>query len=174
MVPPAPYFRWLQLQRCCGLTGVCCAVVSQPRENWMKHPPFSSIQIETHQAEVFVVPWYAVVEKVSKMITTSGKPWGIYSKLQVTSEWMTVNFPDLPKKHPAPYRSNMEVIPTVLQFAVSRSDDVCLFVCLHGYIEVNDSWYLMFDRYTMEILRRKGDLAMFVSIRSWDVTWNVR
>jgi len=52
---------------------------------------------------------------------------------------MTVNLHILLKIHPAAYRCKLEVIPTVLQFAVSRSDDVCLFVCWQGYIEVNDN-----------------------------------
>jgi len=52
---------------------------------------------------------------------------------------MTVNLHVLLKIHPAAYRCKLEVIPTVPQFAVSRSDDVCLFVCLQGYLEVNDS-----------------------------------
>jgi len=52
---------------------------------------------------------------------------------------MTVNLHVLLKIHPAAYRYKLEVIPTVPRFAVSRSDDVCLFVCVQGYIEVNDS-----------------------------------
>jgi hypothetical protein len=64
----------------------------------------------------------------------------------------------------------LEGIPTVLRFAVSRSDDNCLFVYLQGYIEVNDSGCLMVDRYKMEILRRKGCLVMFVSTHSRDLT----
>jgi len=52
---------------------------------------------------------------------------------------MTVNLHILFKIHPAVYHWKLEVIPMVPRFAVSRSDDVCLFVCLQGYIEVNDS-----------------------------------
>jgi hypothetical protein len=52
---------------------------------------------------------------------------------------MTVNLHVLLKIHPVAYRYNLEVIPTVPQFAVSRSDDVCLLVCLQGYVEVNNS-----------------------------------
>ena len=52
---------------------------------------------------------------------------------------MTVNLHILLKIHPAAYRCKLEVIATVPRFAVSRSDDGCLFVCLQGYIEVNDS-----------------------------------
>jgi len=52
---------------------------------------------------------------------------------------MTVNLHVLLKLHPAAYRYKLEVIPMVPQFAVSRSDDVCLFVCVQGYNEVNDS-----------------------------------
>jgi hypothetical protein len=52
---------------------------------------------------------------------------------------MTVNFHVLLNIHPAADRYKLEVIPTVTRFAVSRSDDVWLFVCVQGYIEVNDS-----------------------------------
>jgi hypothetical protein len=52
---------------------------------------------------------------------------------------MTVNLHVLLKIHPAAYSDKLEVIPTVLGFAASQSDDVCLFVSLHGYIAVNDS-----------------------------------
>jgi len=52
---------------------------------------------------------------------------------------MTDNLHILLKIHPAAYCEKLEVIPTVPRFAVSRSDDVCLFVCVQGYIEVNDS-----------------------------------
>jgi len=52
---------------------------------------------------------------------------------------MTVNLHILLKVYPAAYRCKWQVIPTVSQFAVGRSDDVCLFVCLQRYIEVNDS-----------------------------------
>jgi len=52
---------------------------------------------------------------------------------------MTVNLHVLLKIHPAAYRYKLEVIPTVLRFAVSRSDDVCLCVCVQRCIQVNDS-----------------------------------
>jgi len=52
---------------------------------------------------------------------------------------MTVNLHVLLKIHPAVYHYSVEMIPTVPRFAVSRSDDVCLLVCVQGYIEVNDS-----------------------------------
>jgi hypothetical protein len=52
---------------------------------------------------------------------------------------MTVNLHVLLKIHPAAYRCKLEVIPTVPRFAVSRSDDVCVFICLQGYSKVNDS-----------------------------------
>jgi len=52
---------------------------------------------------------------------------------------MTVNLHVLLKVHPAEYRYKLEVIPKVPRFAISRSDDVCLFVCVQGYIEVHDS-----------------------------------
>ena len=52
---------------------------------------------------------------------------------------MTINLHVLFKIHPAVYRYKLEVIPTVPRFAVSRLDDVSLFVCVQEYIEVNDS-----------------------------------
>jgi len=85
---------------------------------------------------------------------------------------MTVNLHILLKVYPAAYRCELQVIPTVPRFALSQSEDVCLFVCLPEYIEVNDSWYLMLDGYKEQILRRKGRLMMFVSTHSRDLTWN--
>jgi len=125
---PGPYFRWLQFQRRSGLTGVCVAAVSQPGVHWIKSLSFGSIRIQSHWAEVFVEPWVAVVEKVRKMITKSGKSWGIYSKLQVTMEWITVNLHVLLKFYAAGYCRKLQVIPTVLRFAVHQSNVVCLFV----------------------------------------------
>ena len=171
-VRPSPYFGWQQLQRRGGLTGVCIAAVSQPGVHWMKQLSFGWIQIVSHRAEVCVEPWLAVVEQVRQMITKSAQSWVIYSKLQVTREWMTVNSHILLKLYPAAYRCKLHVIPTVPWFAASRSDDVCLFVCLQGYLQVNDSWYLMFDGYKKEILRRKSCLVMFVSTHSRDLTCN--
>jgi hypothetical protein len=55
----------------------------------------------------------------------------------------------------------------------SKSARRCLFICLQGYIEVNDSWYLVFDRYKKKILRWRGCLVMFVSTYSRDLTWNI-
>jgi len=53
---------------------------------------------------------------------------------------MTVNkLQVLLKVYPAAYRCKLQVIPSVPRFAVSWSDDVCLIVCLQGYIDVNDS-----------------------------------
>jgi hypothetical protein len=49
-----------------------------------------------------------------------------------------------------------------------------LLVCLQGYIVVNNSWYLVFDRYKKQILQRKGRLVMFVSTYSQDLKWNIR
>jgi len=46
-----------------------------------------------------------------------------------------------------------------------------LFVCLQGYIVMNDSWYLLFDWNKHDILRRKGRLVMFVSRHCRDITW---
>jgi len=52
---------------------------------------------------------------------------------------MTVILHVLLKIHPAAYGYKLEVIPTVPRFAVSRCDDICLFVCVQGYTEVIDS-----------------------------------
>jgi len=52
---------------------------------------------------------------------------------------MTVNLHVLLKIHPALQRYKLEVTPTLPRFEVSRSDNVCLFVRVQGYIEVNDS-----------------------------------
>jgi hypothetical protein len=123
-----PYFWWQQLPRRSGLTGMCVAAVSRPGAHWMKCPSFGLDRIESHQAEVFVEPWLAVVEKVRKMITKSGKSWGIYSKLQVTKEWMTVNLHVQLKFYLAAYSCKLQGIPMVQQFAVSWSDVVCLCV----------------------------------------------
>jgi len=69
-----------------GLNGVCDAAVSQPGARSMNRLSFSSIWIQLHRSEVFVEPSLAVVEMVRKMIPTSGKSLGIYSKLKVTME----------------------------------------------------------------------------------------
>jgi len=55
--------------------------------------------------------------------------------------------------------------------SVSRSD---VFFCLQGYIVMNNGWYLMFDRYKKDILRRKGRLVMLVSRHCRDLTWITR
>jgi len=52
---------------------------------------------------------------------------------------MTVNLHVLLKVYPAAYRCKLQVIAMVLRCAVGRSDDDCLFVCLQGYIDVNNS-----------------------------------
>jgi len=52
---------------------------------------------------------------------------------------MTVNLHVLLNIHPAAHRYKLEMTPAVPQLAASRSEDVCLFLCLQGYIEVNDS-----------------------------------
>ena len=128
-VRPGSYIWWLQLQRYGGLTGVGIAAVSQPGAHSMKCSSFGSIQIQLHRAEVFAEPWFVVVERVRKMITKSGKSWVIYSKLQVSMEWMTVNLHVLLKVYSAAYSCKLQVIPTVPQFAVSWSNVVYLFVC---------------------------------------------
>jgi len=111
-----------------GLTAVSVAAVSQPGAHSMKRLLFGSIGIQSHQAVVIVDPWLAVVDTVRKMTRKSGKSWGIYSKLQVTMEWITVNLHILLKFYPAAYSCKLQVIPTVPRFAVSQTDVVCLFV----------------------------------------------
>jgi hypothetical protein len=44
--------------------------------------------------------------------------------------------------------------------------------CLPGYIELNDSWYLMLNRNKKEILQWKGRLMIFVSTHCQYLTWN--
>jgi len=122
-------FRWLQLQHHGGPTAARIAAVSQPGAHSMKRPSFGSTHIQSYRAEVFVELWLAVVEKVRKMIRKSGKSWRVYSKLQVTMEWMTVNLHIVLKFYPAAYSCELQVIPTVPGFAVSWSDVICLFVC---------------------------------------------
>jgi len=124
IVAPVSYFQWLQFRHHRGLIGVCIATVTEPGEHSMKCPLFSSIRIESHWAGAFVTWWLAVVEKVRKMITKSGKSWGVYSKLQVTREWMTVNLHVLLKINRAAHSSKLRVIPTVPRFAVSWSSAV--------------------------------------------------
>jgi len=123
---PRPYVWCLQLQCRGGLTGVCVAAVSEPGTHLVKRPSYGSIRIQSHMAEVSVEPGLAVVDNVRKMITKSGKSWAIYSQVQVTMEWMTVNLHVLLKFYPAAYSCMLQVIPTVPQFAVSRPDIICL------------------------------------------------
>ena len=49
-----------------------------------------------------------------------------------------------------------------------------IFVCSQGYMVMNDSWYLIFDRYKQEILWRKGHLVIFASRPRRDHTWITR
>jgi len=125
-------FWWLQLQRCGGLTGVRVAGVNLPGAHSIKRPVFGSIRIQSHRAEMIAVPWLASVEKVRKMITKNGMSWAIYSKIQVTMEWMTVNLHVLLKiLYPTADSYKLQGIPTVPRLAVSRSDVVCLLAGIH-------------------------------------------
>jgi hypothetical protein len=94
----------------------------------MKRPSFGSIQIKSQRAEECVEPWLAVVEKEWKMITNSGMFCAIYSNLQVTMEWMTVNLHILLKFYPAADSCKLQEIPTVLRFTVYWFDVVCVYV----------------------------------------------
>jgi len=112
-------------------------------------PSFGSIRIESHRAEVFVMLSLAEVEKVGKTITKDRKPWVIHSKLPVRSEWMTVNLRILLKIHPAAYRWKSQVISMVPRFAVSQSDDLCLYLC-------KDSWkWMTADISCLIVIKRK-------------------
>ena len=53
-VRPGPYFWWLQLQHCGGLTGVGVAAMPQPGVHWMKRLSFGLIRIVSHRAELCV------------------------------------------------------------------------------------------------------------------------
>ena len=131
LLRPGSYFWWLQLQRRGGLTGVCVAAVSQPGAHSMKCPWSGSIRIQSPQAEVFVEPWLAVVETVRKVIPKNGKSWGIYGKLQVTMEWMTVDLYVLLMIYPTADSYRLKWIQTDPQFTVSLSDVVCSFTAIH-------------------------------------------
>jgi hypothetical protein len=130
-MPPGLKCRWLQLQSLGGLPGVCIDAVSEQGVHSIKRRGFGSIRIQSQRAEVLVETWHAVVETVRKMITKIGKSWGIYSKLQITMEWMPVNLHVLINLLPSAYSYKLPVIPTVPQFAVSLSDAVCLFLCIN-------------------------------------------
>ena len=61
-VRPGSCFRWLQLQRRGGLTGVCVAAESRQEAHCVKRLSFGSIQLQSHLEEVFQDPWLVVVE----------------------------------------------------------------------------------------------------------------
>jgi len=82
---PWPYLWWLQSQRRGGLTGICIAAVSLRGAHSMKRPAFGAIRIQSLHSEVFVDPWFAPVEMVSKMIMKSGKSWEYI--LSYKSQW---------------------------------------------------------------------------------------
>jgi len=64
---PGPYIRWLQLQRCSRLTGVCVATDSHRVAHWSKRLLFGSIRLQLHLVEVFLEPWLAVVERWGRL-----------------------------------------------------------------------------------------------------------
>jgi hypothetical protein len=63
-VRPGKCCQLLQLQSRGVLTAVCVAAVSRPGAHSEKCPLFGSSWIESHRADVFVVPCHAVVENV--------------------------------------------------------------------------------------------------------------
>jgi len=73
-VCPGSYCRWLQLQRCSGLTGVCVAAVSCRVAHCLKRLSFGSIRLQSHQVDVFLEPSRAVAEW-----------WGRWSRKEVGS-----------------------------------------------------------------------------------------
>jgi len=70
---------------------------------------------------------------------------------------------------PSAYSCRPHGIATPRWFAVRLSDVACW---LQGYIEVNNSWNLYFDRFRMDILQRTGPLVMLVSRHPGDLPWN--
>jgi len=70
-----------------------------------------------------VEPWFAVVEKGTKMITErSGKSWRIYSQLQVEMERVTAKLHELPKLDHAAHCGRLKVFPNVTPCVVCWSD----------------------------------------------------
>jgi len=90
-VHPGSYFRWLQLQRCGGITGVWCCCVS---------PGGALVEAPVVRLDLALIapgcsisgPITGCCEMVRKMITKrSGKSWRLYSYLQVKMEQVTAN-----------------------------------------------------------------------------------
>jgi len=109
---------------------------------------------------------------VRKMITKrSGKCWRLYRELQVKMEWVTVNLHLQFKLSPAGYSCTTDSCRGFQLSGDLQYVGRMFFVHLQGYIEMNQSWYLMFDRYKKDILRRKRHLVMFVSRHRRDLTW---
>jgi hypothetical protein len=50
---PGSYFRWLQLQHCSVITGVCGAAMSRQVVQWTKRLAFRLIRLQSHMDEVF-------------------------------------------------------------------------------------------------------------------------
>jgi hypothetical protein len=73
-VPPGSYFPWLQLQRCCELTGACVVTMSHWVANCLKCLSSGLFRLQLHLVEVFLDPWLAVVEW-----------WGRWSQKEVGS-----------------------------------------------------------------------------------------
>jgi hypothetical protein len=60
---PGLYFRWLQMQRCGGLTAFCGAAVSRPVGHCLKCLLFGSIPLLSHLGQVYLEQWLVVVER---------------------------------------------------------------------------------------------------------------
>jgi len=101
-VRPGSSFRWLQLQRCGELTGVCVAAMSHWVAHCLKSLSFGSIQLQSDLVGVYLEPWLAVVQW-----------WGWWSRnkvgspedyvVQVKMERVTANLPLQFKLNPAGY-----------------------------------------------------------------------
>ena len=110
------------------LNDVCVVVECQWVMYWTKRPLIGSIRIRCYLGEEFLEPWFGGVELERKMITKrSGKSWGIYSSPHVRMEYIAANLYFILKINPVAYGCKLQGFPTVPQFAISRSDDVCVF-----------------------------------------------
>jgi len=86
-----------------------------------------------HSRQRCVEPWFAVVEKVRKMITKwSAKSWGKYSSLHVKMERVAAYLHVLPNRDSTGYSCRMQGFLTFAKFAVSLSNVVCSFTGIYS------------------------------------------